>query len=365
MKTRCEGCGAKIQTTDPTQKGYIKSEVYLKNPDNFYCERCFNLLHYNRNTEVEYSEAGFLDNVKKIAASGRLVVHVVDIFDLDGTVIKKINEYFPNNRILLVANKFDLFLNSVKVTKVRTYLNEFLKKQNIHAEKTLIISSLKEEDIERLLKNIYDMQDGQDVYLFGMTNTGKSSIINGINRFYKKETRIVVSNSISTTLDFIKIGLPNGTFIIDSPGIINDCQVTYYLDKANLNLLTPKTFIKPAAYQLNPEQALFIGGFAIIKFLKGTRSSMIVNVPSGLVIHRTKLGNADAFYSEHKDDLLKIPNENERAKMGKMMAHKFTFSEEKKDLTISGLGFVALVGSGEIEVLSFEKIKIGIREAIV
>ena len=62
MKNRCEGCGAKVQFTDPTQKGFIRNDVYLKNPDRFYCERCFNLLHYHKNTEITYNEKDFLLN---------------------------------------------------------------------------------------------------------------------------------------------------------------------------------------------------------------------------------------------------------------------------------------------------------------
>ena len=48
MKNRCDGCGAKIQMTDPKKIGYIRSEVYYKNPDKFLCERCHNLKHYNK-----------------------------------------------------------------------------------------------------------------------------------------------------------------------------------------------------------------------------------------------------------------------------------------------------------------------------
>ncbi|MGD9604613.1 MAG: ribosome biogenesis GTPase YqeH [Bacilli bacterium] len=365
MKNRCEGCGAKIQTTDPNKKGFIKSDVYLKNPDNFYCERCFNLIHYNKNTEITYDEKDFLNNVKHISESRSLVVHVVDIFDLDGTMIRNLNQYFPNNRILLVANKFDLFLDSVKIMRVKNYLDHYLLQNDIHVEKSLVLSSFNPKDIEILLNAIYKMQDDQDVYLFGMTNVGKSSIINAISKHYSHNSLITVSNFISTTMDFIKISLPNKTFIIDSPGIINNHQVSYYLEKASLNTLTPKKFIRPATYQINPQQAIMLGGFCMIKFLSGFKSTFVVYVPPKLVVHRTKLENADAFFKEHQDDLLKIPNERERTKMGDLKTQKFIFSEPKKDLYISGLGFVTLIGEGEIEVIYYENIKVGLREAII
>lgn len=365
MKNRCEGCGAKIQFTNPNQKGYIKSEVYLKNPDNFYCERCFNLIHYNKNTEINYNEQDFLSNIKKISDSKSLIVHVVDVFDLDGTIIKDLNHYFPNNRLLLVANKFDLFLDSVKVMRVKNYLDQFLLENNVHVEKTLVMSSFRAKDVEILLSNINKMQDDKDVYLFGMTNVGKSSIINAISRFCSQDSSITVSNFVSTTMDFIKVSLPNKTFIIDSPGIINNHQISYYLEKSSLNVLTQKKFIRPATYQIHPQQALLLGGFCIVKFIEGVKSTFVVYVPQNLVVHRTKLENVDQFFNEHQDDILKIPNALERAKMGHLVSQKFSFSDDKKDLFISGLGFITLIGQGTVEITYFDKIKVGIRKALI
>lgn len=365
MKNRCDGCGAKVQTIDPLKKGYIKSEVYLKNPDNFYCERCFNLIHYNKNVQIAFDEKDFLNNIKQIAESQSLVVHIVDIFDLNETIIANINHYFPTNPILLVANKFDLFLDSVRVMRVKKYLDEYCLSNQIHVAKSLVISCFKKEDIKMLIHTIEDLQDEKDVYLFGMTNVGKSSIVNAISEYFNQEKRITVSNFVGTTMDFIKVSLPNHTFLIDTPGIMNNHQVTYYLEKETLNLLTPKKYIRPLAYQLNPEQALFIGGFCIIKFLSGSKSSFVVNVPQGIVVHRTKLENAERFYNEHRDDILKIPNEMERNRMGNFISHFYTFDDNKKDLYISGLGFIGLIGFGKIEVISFANISVGLRDAIV
>lgn len=367
MKTRCDGCGAKIQTTDPAKEGYIRSEVYLKNPDNFYCERCYNLIHYNKNLPITISDESFLDNIKKIQDKDVLIVNVVDIFDLEGTLVHEVNEYFPDKDIIIVANKFDLFLDSVKVTRVKNYLQEYLKANNIQAKATIIMSSFNNRDIVRLINEIEKFQKGRDVYMFGYTNVGKSSIINKITTFLKgKYPKITVSNAVSTTLDFIKIPLPNKTFLYDMPGIVNNHQITHYLNRENLNLLSPKKFIKPKVYQLNPEQALFLGGLCKLLFESGSRASFVVYVPNSLVIHRTKLENAEKFYAEHLDDILKIPNTEERENLGGFVKHHFKITEgEKMDITISGLGFVTISGNVDLTVETFEKIKIGMRKAII
>lgn len=367
MKTRCDGCGIKIQTTDPSKEGYIKSEVYLKNPENFYCERCYNLIHYNKNLPITISDKVFNENVKKIHDKDILIVNVVDIFDLEGTVVPNINELFPNQDIILVANKFDLFLDSIKVTKVKNYLQEYLKANGIKVKSTIIISSLNNNDIARLITEIEKYQYGRDVYMFGYTNVGKSSIINKVTTFLKgKYPKITVSNAAGTTLDFIKVPLPNKTYIFDMPGIVNSHQLTHYLEAENLNLLSPKKYIKPKVFQLNPLQALFLGGVCKLLFTGGERASFVVYVPSNLVIHRTKLENSEHFYEEHKDDILMIPNPEEREKLGEMKSYNFKISnDEKVDITISGLGFVTIAGDVELTVEAFEKIRIGKRKAII
>lgn len=260
LKTKCEGCGAKVQTTDPGKKGYIKSEVYIKNTDHFLCERCYNLQHYNKVADIAISEKEFFDNAKKIAASDALVVNIVDVFDLEGTLIPNINELFPNHKIMIVANKFDLFLSSTKPNKVLNYLRNYVKQQGINAIDVSLISAKSSPDVTRLINKLYKYKESEDIYFFGVTNVGKSTIINHIIQLVEnKVTPVTVSNLPGTTLGLIKLSLPQKTYLIDTPGIIHQFQFTKYLDKATLNLVLPQKFVKPKVYQLNPEQSVFVG----------------------------------------------------------------------------------------------------------
>ena len=54
-----------------------------------------------------------------------------------------------------------------------------------------------------------------------------------------------------------------------------------------------------------------------------------------------------------------------REKLGNSRKYSFAFGEEKREIAISGLGFIALVGSGKVDLYCFEKIKVSLREAIV
>ena len=213
---------------------------------------------------------------------------------------------------------------------------------------------------------IEKMAEGKDVYFFGMSNVGKSTLMNSI-MYAVDETntfRLTVSNNPGTTLDFVTVKVKNGLNLNDTPGIMNKSQITSYLDNDSLNRVIPKKFIKPRVYQLNPKQSLFVSGLAIINFLEGEKSSFVMNFSNGLLIHRTKLANAMDFYNEHIDDILKIPTSEERERLGSLKVTKFDI-DGKKEISISGLGFVGITGKGKVSVLTYENINVTLREPLI
>ena len=364
--TKCKGCGVKIQTTEPNKPGYIREDVLEKNPHNFLCERCYNLQHYNQNIKIAIDESEFLENAKRIAATKSLVVNIIDIFDLEGTVIPNINELFPNNKILLVANKYDLFLRSNRPSKIKRYIYDYLAKHNIKTNGLIVASAKEEISAKKIIMAIEKMTDCKEVYFFGMANVGKSTLMNSI-MYAVDETntfRLTVSNNPGTTLDVVTVKLKSGLELNDTPGIMNKCQITSYLDNDSLNKVIPKKFIKPRVYQLNPKQSLFVAGLATINFLEGEKSSFVMNFSNGLVIHRTKLSNATDFYQEHIDDILKIPTSEERSRLGSLKVHVFDV-DGKKEISISGLGFVGITGKGKVSVMTYENIKVTLREPLI
>lgn len=368
MNNKCIGCGAALQTIDKQKMGYINPDILYSEPTELLCERCFNLKHYNKCIDVFINEKDFQKNIDKIKKDDGLIVNIVDLFDLEGTLVYDIRKLFPDNRIIMVCNKYDLFLKSTNVNRIKNYVQSILTKNNIKVSDLLIVSALKRSDIERLLLSINRLSKGKNIYFFGTTNVGKSTLINGILKYFDSDEQnlITVSNQVNTTLGFIKIPIDNGSFLIDTPGVINDRQLTYYLDKSTLNSVMPKKFVKPTIFQLNPGQTIFINGFVRIDFLSGEKSSFIFNVSNKLNCHRTKLENADTFYSSHCDDLLIIPNEDERLRLGNLVCYDYEITDdEKKDVTISGLGYVTIVGNAKIKIHTFEKINVNVRRSIV
>lgn len=367
MKEKCLGCGAIIQTEEPNKKGYIDPAVYIKKKEDFYCKRCFLLRNYNSNIEYEFDSEEYLNNLDLIKKDDGLIVHVVDIFDLNGTLLKNINQIFNTKNIIFAFNKVDLYMNSINVNRINHYLRVLLKDFNIKYLDLALISSFRNNDITELLDLIKVHKNKKNVYFVGMTNVGKSSIINKIIKMMVNEDNLItVSNTMNTTTDNIYIPYDAKTFLVDTPGIINKKHLMYYINKESLEAITPKKFIKPRTFQLYPDQTLFIQGFLRMDFFEGVKSSFVTNFNNDLLIHRTKTVNADDFYSNHKDDILLIPSEEERKRLGNEKTYNFKFDlDDKIDLVISGLGFISIYGEGKVLIKTFQNIEIIKRKAII
>ena len=247
------------------------------------------------------------------------------------------------------------------------FIIKYLKEKNIKIKDVLLMSSFNDKDIEELYAKIKELHENKNVYFVGMTNVGKSTIINKIiSKFTGEEDLITVSNTVNTTLDNIYIPLNEDCCIVDTPGLLNRNNLIYFLEKKTLEYITPKKFVKPRTHQLNPNQTLFIQGFVRIDFLEGEKSSFISNFANNILVHRTKTENADSFYELHKDDILLYPTKKEREKMGNFVSKTVKFDKNGKiDIAISGLGFMSVFGTGKIKITYFNNVKVIVRKAMI
>ncbi|MDD4212110.1 MAG: ribosome biogenesis GTPase YqeH [Bacilli bacterium] len=367
MKEICIGCGATIQTTHPKEPGYIHPKVYEARKDDFYCERCYVLQHYNKNIPFPSDPLAFQESMKEVKQGRGLVVLMTSLFDLEGTLIPNIHQWVGKKDVLVVVNKFDLMMKSVNKNKVHQSIRKLIKASGINAIDVLVISSFYENDVKTFIDVMNTMRKGKNVYFIGMTNVGKSTLVNQIIHHYtQEEALITVSNTINTTLGNIHIPLDDESNLVDTPGCMNDESIIQYLSKEHLEVITPNRFIRPKTYQLNSLQTLFVQGIIRIDFLEGTKFSAITYFKNDLLIHRTKLENATEFYLEHQDDLLKIPDAEERLQLGSLIhLDRIIHENEKIDVVIPGLGFLTIAGAGQIRVHTFRKIKVKFREALL
>lgn len=340
----CIGCGAKIQTDNPKELGYTPQSALEKGLDNgeVYCQRCFRLRHYNEIQDVALTDDDFLRLLNELGKTDALIVNVVDIFDFNGSIIPGLHRFIGNNPVLMVGNKVDILPKSLKKGRLTQWMRERAHEEGLRPVDVLLTSARRSDQMQELLGKIEEYRDGRDVYVVGVTNVGKSTLINQIiKQTVGVQNLITTSQFPGTTLDKIEIPLDDGHFLIDTPGIIHRHQMAHYLGTKDLKIIAPHKEIKPKVYQLNAGQTLFLGGLARFDFIQGDRSSFVTYVSNDLTIHRTKLEKADEFYQKHVGGLLQPPRPNEVKDFPELVRFEFSI-KEKTDIVFAGLGWVTV-----------------------
>ena len=363
----CIGCGAAIQTTDKTQAGFTPSSALEKGLETgqVYCQRCFRLRHYNEISDVNISDDDFIKLLHEVGESDALVVNVIDIFDFNGSVIPGLSRFVSGNDVLLVGNKKDILPKSVKDGKVTQWLTERAHEVGLRPVDVVLTSAQNKQAIKELMDKIESHRKGRDVYVVGVTNVGKSTLINAIIQEITGDKDIITTSRFpGTTLDKIEIPLDDGSYLFDTPGIIHRHQMAHYLTAKNLKYIIPKKEIKPKTYQLNPEQTLFLAGLGRFDFISGERQGFTAFFENTLDLHRTKLAGADEFYQKHAGTLLVPPSSQELADFPKLVRHEFSI-KEKTDIVFSGLGWIRVNEKAKIAAWAPKGVDVVIRKAII
>lgn len=345
---RCIGCGSIIQSANPKEPGFVPANK-LESED-IVCRRCFRLKNYNEVTPLSITKEDYFNIISEIGNSNSLIVMLIDIFDIEGSLIPQIAKLTNFNDLVIIANKVDLLPKSVKEGKLRHHLTKIVADNNLKPKKIFLTSALKNKNLDAIIDEIEEISDGRDIYVVGATNVGKSTFINALLKSYgdSKKDVITVSGTAGTTLDLIKI--PFGKYsIIDTPGLINENQITHYISPKTLRAVTPRKEVKPKSYQLNVGQTLFVGGLARVDFTKGIKGTFICYFSEFLDVHRTKLENADNLYETQLHKVLKPPFEGDENFI--LKKHTFKVLNDKKyDIVLPGLGFVTVKGDMTVDV---------------
>lgn len=339
----CAGCGVKLQYTDLESIGYIPKSA-LETSTFPYCKRCHDLRYHNTIMEIHEGISDASEVFKIAAKSKGIIVFVIDIFNFKSSIKEIIEKELINHKFILVLNKSDVLPKAVKSEKIIAWAQKrFIKSDNII--KIILTSAKKNYNIDDLTKTILDHRNGQDVYFLGITNAGKSSLINAFLKTYKNETENLVTTSFypNTTLKIIEIPLDNRSFIYDTPGLQDDSSMYNFLESKLFKQIIPKKEIKPRSYQLKEPQAFYLGNLARIDILANKKASLIMYFSDFLQIHRCKCeNNEEKFQNLIKSKQLN-PLTSKITSLNDFVIKEIILEDKIKiDIIIYGLGFITL-----------------------
>lgn len=239
MTRICFGCGAKLQSVDKNDVGYIPENKILSSS---YCMRCFRMTHYgeNKNIQTLKNQDEIIDKINK---TNKFVIFLIDFLNINTDVINLYKKITCNK--MLVINKCELIPKHVD----KSYLKEYISKTYNIKEMIKLKGGKNSHGATSILKYLSDFNISE-AYLVGITNAGKSTLINDLIKATKTNANLATVNSKkNTTLDFIKVKLNNGITLIDSPGFI----IENYINDDAIN-----TDIKAISFNMKDHECLSI-----------------------------------------------------------------------------------------------------------
>ena len=125
----CGGCGSILHCTDPGMPGYMSSELYKtltrEELQKSKCTRCNLMEQYDIMLEVKASDSEFSTILSKIKFEKSLILVIVDLTDIENSLIKNLFEHIGKRRPLyIIGNKVDLIPNDGRgyLTRIRKTL---------------------------------------------------------------------------------------------------------------------------------------------------------------------------------------------------------------------------------------------------
>ena len=290
MIKKCIGCGITLQNTNRNNLGYTEDL------NNSLCERCFKLKNYGEYQSVNLNNKEYQEIIASILKES-LIVYITSLLNIDLEIINK----FQN--VLVVLTKKDLLPKSTKDYKLINYVKDHVNNY-LDIE---VVSAIKNYNLDSLMNKIKKYGNGKEIYFVGMTNSGKSTLINSLIKNYSDSSgEITTSIYPSTTLNKIYVKIGN-LEIIDTPGLLSDSGLLNNLDLKEIKRITPKKEIKPRSYQLKENTSLLIDN--IVRMDTTIKDNIVIYIANNLSVK--KIGNNNNTFKDKYKYQINIDNNND------------------------------------------------------
>ena len=178
MGKKCIGCGIELQSEDVNKGGYLPA-AKLEEPGDHYCQRCFKIKNYGKYMPVRMNKDDYRREVQEAMQYSKLAIAVFDIIDFEGSFDDEILDVLREMDSIVVINKLDLIPDDKHPSEVADWVKDRLAEEGIAPLDIAIVSSKNGYGINGIFKKIkHFYPDGVEALVLGVTNVGKSSIVN-------------------------------------------------------------------------------------------------------------------------------------------------------------------------------------------
>lgn len=308
-ENKCLGCGVEKQITDNSKLGYVLSLEHS------YCTECHKLKNYGIVSSHVHPES--LPEIK----SGSLVLIIQSVMQLDRLFTQPIIRIQPNAKYVHIINQVDLLPHDTNINHLYSEIFRTAKDNNVPLEDIVFMSAINKDDINNLKEYILSFNQ-KDVYLFGIQNSGKTTIFKGVTN----NTNALAINKAGLTQNIITDQLEDKT-IYDMPGTYQGGYLHDFLPYERYKKLIPSKTIKPLVYQMSNHQGLVLEDFISLSY-RGSDTTFVLYLSNFTNVQKLNTVNLDKKLSNDYQYIIK----NFKASAGK---HQITFGD---------LGFMHITG---------------------
>lgn len=257
----------------------------------------------------------------------------------------------------MVVNKMDLLPPVVPWSEVEDWVHQRFEAKGLIPDSCVGISSQTGAGVGRLWDEMIGCL-GQRIALVGVTNTGKSTLLNRILRKYGeegvKEAGPTVSDVAGTTLGILEYDIPGeDVVLIDTPGLIPTGRLSDMVCEKCQRTLVPHKPLASRLVEVGPGESVILSQYCQVDVLEVTnaieakdhkkRAVIVAYAPGDVTVHRTRKEKADKLRTAPHAPMFTSPCADCLSHMlqGSWTTREFRLSPGW-DLAVSGLGWISL-----------------------
>ncbi|KAJ2161912.1 nitric oxide associated protein 1 [Coemansia sp. RSA 552] len=340
------------------------------------CQRCHSLKHYSR-VDRPWKEDIVSDPraLKFLRYKPNILVVVVcDLFDIPGSLIPRLGEVIGERHpVVLVANKVDLLPRDLHSQRLSMWLKRFSRGLGVNVKAIHLVSALKNLGTRELAADILqNRRPGQDIYMVGRANVGKSELINALLRISigGGPHKVLASHVPGTTMGlsaiplrrFVKALVPaegarpqdRQASLYDTPGVFSNKSIIAYLTNEELKMVICRKRVKPFTFILGLGRSVLLGGLGRIDLVQGP-SQILVTIFSAVRPHFTRIDRADELVKrlEAGEKTILQPPVGDAERLKWFPRHQLALEHEFEgthrrhaslDVVFGGVGWIAVTG---------------------
>ncbi|KAL9180348.1 hypothetical protein ACHAXT_008318 [Thalassiosira profunda] len=364
------------------------------------CKRCHGLQNFGTveeklrpgwTDEPTLSQEEFRKLLLPLKEKTAVILALVDLFDFSGSVLPELDQIAGENPVILAANKADLLPSEMGQNRAENWVRRELEYCNVQSIANIggavrLVSCKTGFGITAMMEKARKLAEEMDcdIYVVGAANAGKSTLVNYLldenaskrskyggkqraGNANKWKGSVTTSPLPGTTLKFIKIELGGGKCLYDTPGLLVPGCLTERLTPEELKIVVPKKRVEPITFRVASGKCVLVGGLAKIEVIGDTKPFLFTFfVANDIKLHPTDSERADDFVAKHVGTLLTPPLEpgpERLEEIGEFEYHEIEVKGEgwkqaAADITLRGLGWVAVTGAGTA------KIRVGVPKGI-